>query len=518
MDCTSASRAIALASVWIVGLGSIGSACVQAPLNPPGVPGAAAPPAPSQTKKAGEEQAVAGAGVITVESKARSAEVRRLLENLLPKYPGVRSVEVEVEHGIVTLSGVVQDGDVRDQVTDFARRVEGVRLVLNKMQTDDRIMNGWQHAAKALGEAGDLVRRKWLLAIMAVAAFLAAAALGRKINEYSERLLAPFLDNALLRSVVGSMLGGMVLLGGVLIALSVLNLTHIVLSILGLAGLAGLAVGLAFRDIVENFIASVLLGVRRPFQIGDYIQVAGFAGVVKSLNSRATVLVTLEGNQVRIPNATVFKESVVNSSVAQSTRATFDVVVPYDVSTAAAQDAVDRALGGHDGILEEPAPRTLVESLEPDGLRLRAYFWTPSRGVDGFKVMSDAKLRAKVELQRSGIMPVSQSVWNLTPPDVRRTLEQPRTTDRPGGAAAITGPGNGLKRDIQAAKAATDRLDPNVGTPQEFVLEEASKTDRRDEGENLLKPDGAASSPAGEPAPADAQERAAASSQDSLKP
>ena len=65
-----------------------------------------------------------------------------------------------------------------------------------------------------------------------------------------------------------------------LLALSVLNLTKAVLSILGVASIVGLAIGFAFRDIAENFIASVLLGMRRPFRLGDYITVAGHAGVV----------------------------------------------------------------------------------------------------------------------------------------------------------------------------------------------------------------------------------------------
>ena len=117
------------------------------------------------------------------------------------------------------------------------------------------------------------------------------------------------------------------------------------LSILGLAGVVGLAVGFAFRDITENFIASSLLGVRRPFRIGDYIQVAGQAGVVTTLNTRATVLVTLEGNHVRIPNNIIYKEIMVNSSASSSTRGSFDVVIPNEVSTASALEAISRQLG-----------------------------------------------------------------------------------------------------------------------------------------------------------------------------
>src|SRR5205807_4991393 len=129
------------------------------------------------------------------------------------------------------------------------------------------------------------------------------------------------------------LLSSLLILGGLMFGLSILHLTHAVLSVLGVAGVVGLAVGFAFKDITENFIASVLLGVRRPFQVGDYVEVAGQAGVVRSLNTRATVLVTLEGRHVRIPNSTVFKEITVNSTASPSVRQSFDVVIPYAAST-----------------------------------------------------------------------------------------------------------------------------------------------------------------------------------------
>ena len=140
----------------------------------------------------------------------------------------------------------------------------------------------------------------------------------------------------LLRSVVGSFLSSLFVIGGLLAALSALDLTQVVLSILGLSAVVGLAVGFAFRDITENFIASVLLGMRRPFQIGDYVTVAGQSGVVKSLNTRATVLVTLEGRHVRIPNSVIFKEIMVNSTASPSFRNSFDVTIPIEASTRAA--------------------------------------------------------------------------------------------------------------------------------------------------------------------------------------
>jgi small-conductance mechanosensitive channel len=194
------------------------------------------------------------------------------------------------------------------------------------------------------------------------------------------------------------------MIGGLLLALGALRLTQAVLSILGLSAVVGLAVGFAFRDITENFIASVLLGMRSPFQIGDYVTVAGHSGVVKSLITRATVLVTLEGNHVRIPNSVIFKEIMVNATASPCSRNTFDVLIPYTASTSAAIDAISRALNQQPGVLSNPAPRVLVEALEAEAVRLRAYLWTPTQGADWFRLLSGVKLKAKVELQKAGVM------------------------------------------------------------------------------------------------------------------
>ena len=189
-----------------------------------------------------------------------------------------------------------------------------------------------------------------------------------------------------------------------MLALGTLRLTHAVMSVVGVSGLVVLAVGFAFRDITENFIASVLLGIRRPFQIGDYVTIAGQSGLVKSLNTRATVLVTLEGKHVRIPNSTIFKEIMVNATASPSFRNSFDVVVPNEASTADAIDALNRALRETKGVLADPPPRALVEALEAGGVRLRADFWSPTQNIDWFQLMSDVKLRAKVALQQAGVI------------------------------------------------------------------------------------------------------------------
>ncbi len=379
------------------------------------------------TKDNPEATAAEAKGTIEIAQTVSDDSVRRKLEHLLPRYPGVRSIEIEVEDGVVTLTGHVADSEARDRVREFVRRVQGVNLVLNQTKTDIQLLTAQEYAVKQLGAYWDTISRKWLLCLFALVLVLLSLSVAKLFGRYSDLLLAPFTGNLLLRSVLGSLFAILIGVAGFLAALQLLGMTEAVLSFMGLAGVVALAIGFAFRDIAENFIASVMLGIRRPFRVGDQIEVAGHAGVVKSLNTRATILVTLDGSQVRIPNALIFKEVVINRSASTAVRGSFDLLVPWEASVATAADAVTKALRSHEGFEESPAPRTLVEAIEPEGVRLRSYFWFPSRGVDRGKLMSDAQLAAKAALQKVGIRPAARSIVvhgaDQAPVEKRRILE-----------------------------------------------------------------------------------------------
>ena len=74
------------------------------------------------------------------------------MTKFLPKYPGVRKINVAVDDGVVTLEGRVDDDDTRDEITDVVKRVEGVRLVLNQTKTDEEVMTGWEFAPAGAGQ------------------------------------------------------------------------------------------------------------------------------------------------------------------------------------------------------------------------------------------------------------------------------------------------------------------------------------------------------------------------------
>jgi small-conductance mechanosensitive channel len=457
--------------------------------SPPGA-SASAQPAAEKAKPA----IAASTGPISIHKQVSDQEIRRFLTKFLPKYPGVETISVSVDEGVATLTGRVDDEETRNEVTDVIKRVEGVRLVLNQTDTDEEVMSGWEFARQEAGHFFGFLSRKWVLMLLSLAIVAASWLLAQAFATHAETLLAPVVHNVLLRSVVGSIISALLVIGGLILALQPLRLTQAVMSIVGVSGLVVLAVGFAFRDITENFIASVLLGLRRPFQTGDYVMIAGQSGVVKSLNTRATVLVTLDGKHVRIPNSTIFKEIMVNATASPNFRANFDVVIPNEASTAAAIDAINRALRETPGILSDPPPRALVEGLEPGGVRLRADFWMPTHNIDWFQLMSDVKLRAKVALQQAGV--IGEPLPAPALPAKAEDQPNDRSAATSNGASALPRSSTtaaaedqaaaNLARDAHAARNAQTAVVDHRETPMARALQEP-ETRVSDEGANLLQ-------------------------------
>lgn len=459
-----------------------------------------------------EATAAESPGTIAVESTIPDEQVRKRLERLLPQYPGVRQISIEVDDGVVTLSGHVENDVIRDRLRDFVRRVEGVNLVLNRTKTDAQVLSAPELAAKRLRTLGTTIAQKWLVVAGGIFIIILSFLLSRLFWRFSDQLVTRLTSNVLLRSVLGSLIGGSIVVTGLLMGLWVMGLTDTVLPGLGLAGAIALAVSFAFRDIVENFIASVLLGTRRPFRVGDLVEVDGKLGVVKALNTRATILVTLDGHQVRIPNATVFKSTIINRTASSSVRGTFDVLLTYDASIAAAQEAIASALNEHETILAEPQPRALVESLETGGVRLRVHYWYPTRDVDAARIQSDARFLAKVALQNVGITPAQSSLL-ITQADSAEVYteqssaraHQPSASRRPPGQVirearqfeTAEQSRRNLARDTEAAESSASESKEPQGNELEHALEVAAEQ-IGDEGRNLLETRKSQGHPGGE--------------------
>jgi small conductance mechanosensitive channel len=186
-----------------------------------------------------------------------------------------------------------------------------------------------------------------------------------------------------------------VLAVGILLVLDRLNLSGPVLGFVASLGIAGIILGFALQDIVKQFAAGVLLLMLRPFRVGDDVKIGAFQGQVMEVQLRATVLKTVNGDEVLIPNADVYSTAIVNQTRYDVHRHDILLAVPPEADLERTRAAIAQALAGVPGIVAEPAPVVVATGLDGQSARVEVRFWLAEQGgiADGVKTAAVAAIR-----------------------------------------------------------------------------------------------------------------------------
>ena len=157
------------------------------------------------------------------------------------------------------------------------------------------------------------------------------------------------------------------------------------------------------RDTVENFIASIMLSMRQPFRPKDLVEIEGDTGHVIRLTSRATILLSLDGNHIRIPNSTVFKSRIVNFTRNDERRFTFVLGVAGDADIAEAQRIILDALHELPFVLQTPGPGVWVNELGDSTISITGAGWIKQHETSISMAKGEAIRIAKARLETAGI-------------------------------------------------------------------------------------------------------------------
>jgi small-conductance mechanosensitive channel len=343
------------------------------------------------------------ATTVDVAPGARDSEIAGRLNRILAATNWFDSADVRVEEGVVFLQGTALNDDAMQWASNLARRTEDVVAVVNQMKVAQPTF--WTFKP-ALEGVKDLWHDALLLlpflgfGIVVLVAFWLGAKLSIRGAHWS---LRQRVSSALLRDVLAYAAGFLVMLLGVYIVLRISGLTRLALTVVGGTGILGLVIGIAFRDITENFLASIFLSMRRPYLVGDLVEIADRLGYVQRLTTRSTILMTLSGNHVEIPNSTVYKSTICNFSASANRREDFTIGVGYDAPLVRAQELALSVLRDHPAVLKDPEPWALVDKLGSAVVELRVYFWLDGRKHSWLKVRSSVIRLVKRAFQDAGI-------------------------------------------------------------------------------------------------------------------
>jgi len=414
------------------------------------------------------QEAADNAAPILVAGAPSDQAIRERLESVLAAIDDVDEIAVGVEQGVVTLSGEVSNARSARELMAIANRVEGVIHVQSRLTEETDVSARVRPATRKFQDMGAAALQMLPVALVALLVIVIFWMLGQWAGSRSGWLRRIGLSE--LASNLGKRIVRLVITGlGVLIALEILDATALVGAILGVAGVAGIAVGFAFRNIVENYLAGVLLSARNPFDVGDIIEVGAFTGTVVRLTSRDTVLMTRDGNHLRIPNSLIITSAMTNFTRNPLRRLEFNVGVSVDLDLQQARSLGIDTLRAMPGILADPGPQVLVAELGDSTVQLRFLAWINQHDSDFLKARSEAIRQIKAAYDKAGIeMP--EPIYRI---HLRDSNTQPASTetsavpDAPASASAhVASPTNA--DDV----AADDTIDRQIAQELRFSDEE----------------------------------------------
>ena len=273
--------------------------------------------------------------------------------------------------------------------------------------------------------------------------------LGRGVRTMVRKLTSRYPNYQNVGLLLGRLAQGTIGFIGLLLALAITVPSFKPAQVIQLLGISGVAIGFAFKDIFQNFLAGILLLITEPFRLGDQIVAGGYEGTVEDIQTRATTIKTYDGRRVVIPNAELFTGSVVVNTAFEFRRTEYEVGIAYSDDIAKAKAIIMRVLHQTPGVVEAPAPDVLTIALADSSVQLRARWWSlPQRG-EILSVQDTVITDIKSALHEGGIsIPFPMRHVLLYEQSVRvdginQLSPAPRPHSSQNGDTAATGTGKG---------------------------------------------------------------------------
>ncbi len=406
-------------------------------------------------------EATADAPAQTIEETQEAGADERIAERIrgiFREMPALEGVSVEVNEGVVALSGTVPAAEDIDRAEAVAGRVSGVVTVENAIERDVSVDGGLGGLASVQGKFADFVRLVPLIAV-AIGVAVAIALFGWLIAGLTG-LWRRIALNSFLAELIASAIRFGFIVGGIVIALDMVGAGALMGAVLGGAGVIGIALGFAMRDTIENYVASLMLSLRQPFRANDHVVIDTHEGRVIRLTSRATILMTLDGNHLRIPNGQVFRAVILNYTRNPQRRFDFLLGIDADDDPAAARRVGRETLASLDFVLSDPPPEVLISEVGDSNILLRFLGWIDQREADWLKARTRAIAAVKAALEEAGF---------ALPEPIYRLRFDPRTNPLPLENVAGAGAPKQEKRPSRTVSATVTEAKEDIAPDDDIA-------------------------------------------------
>ncbi len=263
-----------------------------------------------------------------------------------------------------------------------------------------QVSAAWEKVQSMINGAIALIPNLVLALIVFAIFFVIAGAIRRIVRQLTrDRRHARNLG-----LILGRLAQWTTILIGLFISLSIVIPTLKAGDLVQLLGISGVAIGFAFRDILQNFLAGILILLTEPFQLDDQIVFKDFEGTVEHIQTRATTIKTYDGRRIVIPNSELFTNSVTVNTAFQHRRLEYDLGIGYGDDIDEAKRLILDALRETEGVLKDPAPDAIVVDLAASTVNIRVRWWVqPPRRAEVLSLQDKVLTAIKNKLTTNGI-------------------------------------------------------------------------------------------------------------------
>lgn len=232
-------------------------------------------------------------------------------------------------------------------------------------------------------------------------------------STFERRVLSEAVTDLSMRKVASNMTRAVLLLIGLLFALSTVGVDLTALSVFG--GAAGVGLAFGMQKLAANYVSGFVILLERSLRIGDNVRVDGFEGRITDIKTRYTLIRAGNGRESIVPNESLMTQRVENLSISDlKFNITTNIVVGYDSDVARVQAILCEAAAAQPRVLKDPKPVAFLVNFAPDGLEFSLNFWVADPGKGQANVKSDINIAILHGLRAAGIdIPFPQRVVHL---------------------------------------------------------------------------------------------------------
>ena len=434
-------------------------------------------PAPVEKPPVISGESTNNAQIETTPTPLKDNDIQQRISGIFSEIDGLQAVNVSVNQGVVTLTGETPNEKKAQQAINLTNRLTDVVTVEDRINRTLDVQDNVSTVYQSLkAQTKNLVKALPLL-LVGIVLFALVTWFGSWLSN-RQKMWQRLTPNPFVAELLAQTVKVIFIVFGLILALSLIGAETILGTLLGGAGVIGIAVGFAVKDTIENYIASLMLSIRQPFRARDHILINNQEGIVVRLTSRATILMTLDGNQLRIPNAEVFKATILNYTKNPERRFTFELGVDANDDPLAAIKVGIDAICQLGFALDKPKVTAVIKEVGESNIVLQFQVWVNQLEADFSKARSIAIRETKHALEDEGFTlpePIYQLRFNHKLEKAFEHFQSSQTNDKSPAETTVT-------PHISATDKASDESSP-TGTS----IEDKDKKQAKARAKHILQ-------------------------------